>query len=282
MHQYIKNFFVFAPLFFSFQAKVDLFINSLIVFVLFSFIASSVYVFNDLMDIEEDKKHPQKKNRPLASGSISAFKAKLLIVVLTLIPLISSFIINKNLFFILIFYFLLNILYSLKLKHITIVDVFIMAIGFVLRVFAGGVATNIQLSQWIIIMTFLLAMFLAISKRKDDILLAFEGKKTRKNIDGYSIEFVNAVMVLMSAVTIVSYILYTVSNDVIERLKTENLYLTSIFVILGIIRYMQISFVEKKKEDPTKIVLKDKFLQLTILLWIVSFFSIVNYNSTSF
>ncbi len=282
MHQYIKNFFVFAPLFFSFQAKVDLFINSLIVFVLFSLIASSVYVFNDLMDIEEDKKHPQKKNRPLASGSISVFKAKLLIVVLTLIPLISSFIINKNLFFILIFYFLLNILYSLKLKHITIVDVFIMAIGFVLRVFAGGVATNIQLSQWIIIMTFLLAMFLAISKRKDDILLAFEGKKTRKNIDGYSIEFVNAVMVLMSAVTIVSYILYTVSNDVIERLKTENLYLTSIFVILGIIRYMQISFVEKKKEDPTKIVLKDKFLQLTILLWIVSFFSIVNYNSTSF
>lgn len=275
VHQYIKNFFVFAPLFFSFQLKIDSLINALIAFGLFSLMASTVYIFNDLMDIEEDKKHPEKKNRALASGDINVFTAKLLFVISLLFSLIISFFFNKNLFFILGFYFLLNILYSAKLKHVAIIDVFIIAIGFVLRVVAGGIATNIPLSEWIIIVTFLLALFLGISKRKHDIVLALEGKKTRKNIEEYNIEFVNATMSLMAAVIIISYILYTISSEVVARLETENLYFTSFFVILGIIRYMQISFLKQEGGDPTKIVLKDKFMQITILFWIVSFFAIV-------
>lgn len=275
-HQYIKNLFVFAPLFFSFNFVLDDVINTFIVFILFSLIASSIYVLNDYMDIEEDKQHPKKKFRPLASGKVSKNSAKILFLLLSVISLISAYFLNTNLFLVLIIYFILNVAYSLKLKHITIVDIFIIATGFVLRLFAGASVIENQLSMWIIIMTFLLALFLAVAKRRDDVVLASQGKETRKNIDGYNLEFVNAVMVFMSGVIVVAYILYTVSEEVIRRLNSEYLYLTSFFVILGIMRYMQITFVEQNSGSPTKIVLKDKFLKITILLWLASFFVVVN------
>jgi 4-hydroxybenzoate polyprenyltransferase len=163
----------------------------------------------------------------------------------------------------------------MKLKHISIIDIFIISTGFVLRLYAGSVSSDIYLSHWIIIMTFLLALFLAIAKRRDDVLLSNQGKETRKNIDGYNLEFVNASMVLMSAVIIVSYILYSVSNEVIQKLDTQYLYLTTFFVILGILRYMQITFVEEKSASPTKIVIKDLFLKLTIVAWLISFIVVV-------
>lgn len=275
-HQYIKNLFVFAPLFFSFNFVLNDVINTFIVFILFSLIASSIYVLNDYMDIEEDKQHPKKKFRPLASGKVSKNSAKILFLLLSVISLISAYFLNTNLFLVLIIYFILNVAYSLKLKHITIVDIFIIATGFVLRLFAGASVIENQLSMWIIIMTFLLALFLAVAKRRDDVVLASQGKETRKNIDGYNLEFVNAVMVFMSGVIVVAYILYTVSEEVIRRLNSEYLYLTSFFVILGIMRYMQITFVEQNSGSPTKIVLKDKFLKITILLWLASFFVVVN------
>lgn len=274
-HQYIKNLFIFAPILFSFHFVLNDVFNTLIVFILFSLLASSIYVLNDYMDIEEDKEHPKKRFRPLASGKVSKNIAKMLIITLSGISLITSFLFNIHLFIVLCIYFILNIAYSLKLKHITIVDIFIIATGFVLRLFAGASVIEIPLSMWIIIMTFLLALFLAIAKRRDDVLLSLEGKETRKNIDGYNLEFVNAVMVFMSGVIVVAYILYTVSWDVIKRLNTEHLYLTSFFVILGIMRYMQITFVEENSGSPTKIVLKDKFLQITILFWLLSFYLIV-------
>lgn len=274
-HQYIKNIFIFAPLLFSFNFSSDDILNTFIAFILFSLLASSVYVFNDLMDIKEDRQHPKKKFRPLASGKISKNIAKLLIVSLSTTSLLIALSVNIQLFIILSIYFILNIAYSLKLKHITIVDIFIISIGFVLRLFAGACMIDARLSMWIIIMTFLLALFLAIAKRRDDVLLSLEGKETRKNIDGYNLEFVNAIMVLMSGVIIVAYILYTVSDEVISRLHTEYLYITAFFVILGIIRYMQITFVEENSGSPTKIVLKDRFLQITILLWLTSFFVVV-------
>lgn len=275
VHQYIKNLFIFAPLFFSFNFSNQAFISVSIAFVLFSLIASSIYVLNDLMDIKEDQQHPTKKFRPLASGKVSKSTAKIMIVSLSGFSLITSYIFSPSLFTILLIYFILNILYSLGLKHITIVDIFIIATGFVLRLFAGSSVIDAPLSMWIIIITFLLALFLALAKRRDDVLLASKGKEIRKNIDGYNLEFVNASMVLMSGVVLVSYILYTVSESVMEKLGTQYLYLTTFFVLLGIIRYMQITFVEQNSGSPTKIVLKDRFLQLTILGWIVSFIVIV-------
>lgn len=275
VHHYIKNLFIFAPLFFSFSFSYDSFINVFIAFILFSLVASSIYIVNDLMDIQEDKKHPKKKYRPLASGEVSQSTAVKLIIVLASISFVGSFLYNTFLFIILLIYFILNITYSLKLKHISIVDIFIISTGFVLRLFAGASVIDTPLSMWIIIITFLLALFLALAKRRDDVILASKGNEIRKSINGYNLEFVNASMVLMAGVVIVAYILYTVSDSVMAKLNTEYLYLTTFFVLIGIIRYMQITFVEHKSGSPTNILLKDIFLQLTIILWILSFILIV-------
>jgi 4-hydroxybenzoate polyprenyltransferase len=270
-HQYIKNLFVFAPLLFSFNFELDNCIGTFLAFILFSIIASSVYILNDLFDIEADRKHPVKKFRPLALGVVSKNTARTLIIVLSSISLIAALFINYNLLFVLSVYFAVNVAYSVKLKHFAIIDIFIIATGFVLRLFAGKVMIDAPLSMWLIIMTFLLALFLAIAKRRDDVLIEKNGGKSRKSISGYNLEFVNITMALMAAVIIVSYILYTVSIGTLDKFQTEYIYLTSFFVILGILRYMQITFVEEKSGNPTKIFFKDRFLQITILLWLISF-----------
>ncbi|HIC12557.1 MAG TPA: decaprenyl-phosphate phosphoribosyltransferase [Sulfurimonas sp.] len=276
-HQYVKNLFVFAPLIFAFNFNQESVFNATIAFILFSLLASSIYVLNDFMDIEEDKKHPTKKNRPLASGAISLTSANFLFLGLSSSTLIVTYIFSHELFAVLVMYFVLNILYSYRFKHIAIVDIFIIATGFVLRLFAGAQVTDTPLSMWIIIITFLLAIFLALAKRRDDVLLSIEGKETRKNIDGYNLEFVNAAMVLMSGVVILSYLQYTVSPEVIARIGSEYLYLTTMFVILAILRYMQITFVEQQSGSPSKIVLKDTFIKVTLILWLISFVGIAKF-----
>jgi len=273
-HQYIKNIFIFSPLLFTFEYNTDSLIQVSSAFFLFSMTASSIYIFNDLMDIDEDRQHPTKKNRPLASGEISIRTGIIMIITLASCALAVSYIISIALFNILALYAILNIAYSIKLKHIVLIDIFIIATGFVLRVFAGCAIINVPPSAWIIIMTFLLALFLAIAKRRDDIQLASQGKVTRKNIDGYNLELVNASMVMMAAIIIVSYILYTVSPEVSSRMHSDKLYLTACFVILGIFRYMQLTFVEEKSGSPTKIVLTDRFIQLTLSAWLISFLAV--------
>lgn len=270
-HQYIKNFFIFAPLFFSFNFNLAIVGVTSIGFVLFSILASSIYVLNDWFDVEEDRKHPTKRNRPLASGEVSKSTALILMILLSSLSLIFAYLLNHDLFYVLAIYFVLNVLYSFKLKHVAIIDIFIISTGFVLRLFAGAVFLENPLSMWIIIMTFLLATFLAFAKRRDDVLLFQEGQQARKNIDGYNLEFVNAAMTLMSAVIIVCYLQYSITPEVIERMGTDYLYVTAVFVILGILRYMQIAFVENKSGSPTQVVLQDRFLQLTIICWILSF-----------
>jgi len=273
-HQYVKNIFVFAPFLFTFEYSAEAFYHSVTAFILFCMVVSGIYVFNDFMDIEEDKQHPVKKNRPLASGVINKRIAGILILVPAGCSLMISFTINSSLFVVLLIYVVLNIAYSIKLKHIVLVDIFIISTGFVLRVFAGGAVIDVTPSAWIIIMTFLLALFLAIAKRRDDILLASKGLETRKNIDGYNLELVNASMVVMAAVIIVSYILYTVSPEVTARMHSGHLYLTAVFVILGIMRYMQLTFVEEKSGSPTRVVLTDRFIQLTLSAWLMSFLAV--------
>ena len=275
VQQYIKNTVIFAPMFFSFHISLEQTIHIFIAFCLFSCTASSIYIFNDLMDIEQDKAHPTKKYRPIACGEVSIYKAKTIMLALITFSLLSAYFFNTNLFYVLCSYLSINILYSIKLKHIGIIDIFTIASGFVLRLFAGSLVIHITLSMWIIIITFLLAIFLALAKRRDDVLLNTLGKETRKNISFYNLEFINAAMVLMSAVVIVSYIQYTVSDHVMDKLNTHYLYLTTFFVILGIMRYMQITFVTQKSGNPTKILLEDNFLKITILSWIFSFIFIV-------
>ncbi|MBS3810026.1 MAG: hypothetical protein KGY38_07735 [Desulfobacterales bacterium] len=161
----------------------------------------------------------------------------------------------------LIAYFLLNTAYSYYLKHIAVVDIVCVAVSYVLRAFAGAVVITVFPSNWLILMTFLLALFLALAKRRDDLLLAQSGKNTRKCIEHYNFEFISGEMMVMASVTIVSYLLYTVSPEVIAKHGTDNLYFTVFWVILGFLRYMQLTFVEEKSGSPTQVVLRDTFLQ---------------------
>ena len=271
-HQYLKNLFVFAPLFFGGKMlQGDPLLATMLAFAAFSLAASSVYILNDYKDTEEDRAHPVKKFRPLASGEVSVEAAFILMVVLLLAGMGLAFLQNINLFAIICGYVLLNVLYSLRLKHLSLVDVFIIALGFVLRIYAGAAVTGIPLSVWIVLMTFLLALFLALAKRRDDILLAGQRRSVRKNIDGYTIELANSAMTIMASVIMVSYIMYTVSADVISKFHTDYLYTTAIFVLFGILRYLQITFVEHKSGSPTMILLKDRLLQYTLVAWIFSF-----------
>ena len=209
VEQYLKNIFIFLPLFFALKiTDLNLVLNTFIAFISFCFLASSIYIFNDYCDIEEDKNHPIKKDRPLASGKISKTNALILMSVFLIIGLSISYVLNIRIFYLNIFYLVLNLFYSIRLKHKPIIDVFIISIGFVLRLFVGSVSGNIPLSMWIIIITFLLAIFLALAKRRDDVIIYLSsGIKSRPVIDGYNLEFLNASMIVMVSVVIVSYIM---------------------------------------------------------------------------
>lgn len=172
----------------------------------------------------------------------------------------------------------MNIAYCIKLKQVMIVDVFIIAIGFVIRVMIGGQVVGIFVSQWIILMTFLLALFLGFAKRRDDVVRYTSEQNeilVRKNLNAYNLDFMNQSISIVSAVTIVCYIMYTVSADVIERIGSNYLYVTSIFVIASIIRYLQITIVDVKSGSPTKVLLHDRFLQLCLLGWAICYFIIL-------
>ena len=179
-------------------------------------------------------------------------------------------------FAIIAFYILLNIAYCIRLKHIAIVDVFIIAVGFVLRVLIGGLATSIALSQWIILMTFLLALFLALAKRRDDVVMYEDtGIMARRNVNRYSVQFMNQAISIIASITMVSYIMYTVSPEVVERFNTSYLYATSIFVLAGILRYLQITIVDVKSGSPTKVLIKDRFIHACIAGWLLAFLIII-------
>lgn len=273
-HQYIKNLFIFLPLFFALKiTDTALLTNAFIAFIAFSLTASAIYTLNDYYDIEEDRQHPKKKSRPLASGAISKSQAIVVMAVLGTAGFVLMATLSLKAVGILAAYVVMNIAYSFYLKHVAILDVAIIAIGFVLRLFIGSAVTGIPLSMWIIIMTFLLALFMALAKRRDDVLIYLDtGKKMRKVIDGYNLQFLDTAMAIMASVVIVAYTIYTtISAEVVKRVHSEYLYLTALFVILGIIRYLQVVFVLKDSGSPTKIVLKDRFMQLTLLGWGLTF-----------
>jgi len=272
-HQYIKNIFIFLPLFFALKiTDTHLLLNAFIAFVAFSLTASAIYALNDYHDIEEDRQHPTKKNRPLAAGTITRPQAKIIIAILFFVGFSLMALLSLKAVIIVIAYIIINIAYSLQLKHIAILDITIIAIGFVLRLFVGSAATDIPLSMWIVIITFLLALFMALAKRRDDVLIFLEtGKKMRRVIDGYNLQFLDTAMAIMASVVIVSYVMYATSTEAITRVHSEYLYLTSFFVILGIMRYLQITFVFKDSGSPTKIVMEDRFMQCILICWMISF-----------
>lgn len=276
-HHYIKNLFILMPVFFAGELNdLNQFLRASVAFVAFSIAASAIYVFNDYFDTEEDRLHPTKKLRPLASGAVSMRTGLILACVLAIAGTLLMAALSLQALAVLGFYLALNVGYSLHLKHVAIIDVTIISIGLVMRLFVGSVVTSTPLSSWIVIMTFLLALFIALAKRRDDTLLFLNtGKKMRKVIDGYNLQLIDGAMSIMASVVIVAYLLYTTSTAIIQRLQTEHVYLTTLFVIIGVMRYLQITFVQLESGSPTRIVIRDRFLQVTILAWALSFVWII-------
>lgn len=278
--QWLKNLFVFVPAFFagSISDAGDV-LASLISFVAFSLAASAIYCLNDIIDVEADRRHPVKCRRPIASGRISVAEARGIMVFLVSASLSVTFLLvtgGMAVAMVIMFYLLLNIAYCLRLKQYAIVDVCIIATGFVLRLLAGGFATEVVLSKWIVLMTFLLTLFLSLAKRRDDVIRMNEtGKAPRKNTIRYNLTFINQAVTISATVTLVCYIMYTVSPEVGERTHTPYLYLTTVFVILGLLRYLQITVVDENSGEPTKVMLRDRFMQAVVLMWAMSFFVII-------
>lgn len=278
--QWLKNGFVFVPAFFAGSiTDVHDILASVITFIAFSLAASSVYCLNDIIDVEADRRHPVKCFRPIASGAVTVSGAGRLMGVLlvasaSLLMLLGS--VRWAVGGVILFYVLLNVAYCIRLKQFAIVDVCIIATGFVLRLLAGGFATDVVLSKWIVLMTFLLTLFLSFAKRRDDVIRMNEtGEPPRKNTVRYNLTFINQAVTITATVTLVCYIMYTVSPDVGERVHTPYLYLTTVFVILGLLRYLQITVVDEKSGEPTKVMLHDRFMQAVVLLWALSFFVII-------
>ncbi len=278
-----KNLFLFIPLFFAGEIfNTALLTDILWGFVAFSCVASSIYILNDYRDREDDKKHPVKCKRPLASGAVSPTAAIIILVVLLIAGFSIAWLVRDKFLFVLGIYFLINLGYSFGLKNISILDIVLVAIGFVLRIKAGSIISFIPLSEWIVIMVFLLALFMAIGKRRDDILLKLSsGTDMRKAVKGYSLDFMNTLLALVCAVIVVAYFMYTMSPEVLERMGTHRLYYTCLFVLAGIMRYLQVIYVFADSGSPTKILYKDRFIQITLFLWIASYISIIYLKDVS-
>ena len=278
--QWLKNVFVMMPMFFGGSLmNTQAIYAAVVTFFAYSFIASSVYCFNDIIDVEYDRRHPVKCHRPIASGAITLSQAYGLMALMFFLSMATLLLLRVNMWVvggIILFYYVLNLTYCAWLKQHAIVDVCVVAFGFVLRLLAGGEATEVTLSKWLVLMTFLLTLFLSFAKRRDDVIRMEEtGEAPRKNTIRYNLTFINQAITITASVTLVCYIMYTVSPEVTARAHTEYLYLTTIFVLLGLLRYIQLTVVDKRSGDPTKIMLRDRFTQVVVLLFALSFFLII-------
>ncbi|MBT8276780.1 MAG: UbiA prenyltransferase family protein [Bacteroidia bacterium] len=278
LNQWIKNLFVFLPVFFSGNLlNRELLVDSCFAFLTFCFTTSMIYILNDYKDVEKDRMHPVKKHRPLASGKLSKRTALLLFVPLIIgLGLVVFYRFDLNDTWPLIVYFVLNLLYTFGLKSIPILDVGIIAVGFVLRVVLGGLVTGIIVSKWAFLLTFALALVLALGKRRGE-LLSTDGS-SRRSLKGYNLSFLDAALTSTVTITIVCYIMYSVSPAVENSLGFKHVYITSVFVILGVLRYLQQTFVYSSTESPTRLLYKDLFIQVTILLWISTFALIIYFK----
>ncbi|MBK6266518.1 decaprenyl-phosphate phosphoribosyltransferase [Marivirga sp. S37H4] len=272
-HQWVKNLFIFIPSFFAgIFTDLNIFVHLSIGFVAFCCAASAIYIFNDISDLENDLLHPAKKHRPIASGKISVTTAYLMMALLILASFGISLLLPAQFLWVISFYIIFNVFYSLGLKHVAILDIMIVASGFVFRTIGGGIIADVTVSKWLILMIFLLALFLALAKRLDDLLMETKtGIISTKNVGKYNIPYINSGITMLAGIMIVCYIMYSMSDDVMGGAHSDNIYLTSIFVIAGILRYLQILLVERKGWSPTRVLYKDLFIIITIILWALSF-----------
>jgi len=278
INQWVKNGVVFLPMFFNAQLiEANSIFNGFIAFFSFSFTAGAIYCLNDIIDVNFDKNHIVKKRRALASGNISKKTAYTVMLFLILMGLMLSYSLNSlNLTYVLLIYFILNVGYSYIFKNIIVIDTLTIALSFVLRIIAGGIATNTKLTYWIIMMVFLLALFLALAKRRDELMIYQETKLlVRKNIKNYNLKAINIALVILALAILSFYVSYTLSDQIITQFGSRYVIVTAGFVLLGIVRYFFLINKRIAYANPTKILLKDSLIQLIVLGWLIAFYVII-------
>jgi len=273
--QWIKNCFVFVPLLFSLNLfRKNYFVITLIAFVIFCLTSSIIYIFNDIMDIEADRAHPVKKNRPLPSGALSVKKAWSAMSVLSIPVIVLLTLFNLKFFILVLSFFLLNILYSVYLKHMVVLDIFSIAAGFMLRVIGGAFAINVEISNWLILTTMFLSLFLAAMKRYSELKLTLESAdnslNTRKVLKDYSTRLARQISTVAASAVIICYALYTVAERTVTIFGNENLIFTTPFVVFGIFRYMYLVYINDEGENTTMVMITDLQMILTLLLYILA------------
>lgn len=280
--QWIKNLFVLLPPFFNGAlTQPAAALAAFVAVVSFCLSASAIYCLNDIIDCEADRLHKVKRERPIASGKVSMKSAYSLMGACIILALVTCFLLGTPnclyLLAVIVTYIMINIAYCLWLKQVAIVDVFCISTGFVLRLMAGGTACDIELSQWIVLLAFLIALFMAFAKRRDDLVIYLEtGVLPRKNIATYNKSFIDMSLAIISSAAMICYIMYTLNPDVLASHGSRQLYLSAVFVLAGLLRYLQLAIVEQRSGSPTELVFHDHFLQICILLWAV-YFAIVIY-----
>lgn len=271
--QWIKNFFVFVPLLFSQHLfDSDYFLTVSTGFLAFCFTTSAVYIFNDIVDVDADRAHPVKKLRPIASGKISKLSAIIFAIILFIIVLILTTFFNLSFTISLAIYFILNVFYSTTLKHIVLLDIFSIAAGFLIRVIAGALIINVEISSWLLLTTMFISLFLAVMKRQSELRLVAEDETaaTRKVLSNYSLDFTSQMATIAASAVIICYALYTVSSRTVSIFGTEKLIYTTPFVVFGIFRYMFLVYLNKKGENTTEIMITDLPMIFTVLLYILT------------
>jgi len=271
--QWLKNVFLFAPLIFSKHLfELDYLWREVLAFVCFCIVSSIVYIINDIADREADRLHPIKRNRPLASGEMRIFNAILIAAVLSAMVIGLIPYLNIPFFYCVILYGLLNIVYSFWLKQVVLVDVFIIAAGFMLRVLAGVFAIEVVISSWLVLCTLFVSIFLAISKRRGELILstATDSYAARPVLKQYDLAFMDQIMTLAASGVAISYALYTVAERTVKIFGTENLIFTTVFVLFGIIRYILLMRDKRTDDNPMHLLLGDVPLIVNVLLWLLA------------
>jgi 4-hydroxybenzoate polyprenyltransferase len=279
--QWLKNGFVFTPLIFSkhlFEKEYNG--KSIMAFVAFCLASSLVYVINDIVDREADKLHPQKKNRPIASGKISVPFAIGIAIILGALSLYVAQLLPIQFLYTILVYIAIQFAYSFSLKHIVILDLFIIATGFMLRVFGGALAIQVVISHWIVITTLFLSLFLAASKRRAELVMIQKQniETKRRVLQDYSVSFLDSLLIITTTGMAISYSLYTMAERTISVFGSEYLIFTTIFVLFGIFRYLYLVIVKEEGENPTGILTKDAPMAINLLLWVITCVAIIYFS----
>lgn len=275
--QWVKNVFVLAPLVFA-RRLLDLESVERALLAVFAFCAASaaVYLWNDLRDREEDRRHPLKRHRPLASGELSAATATATAIALALAAGAAALALGRTLTLILVVYLVLNALYSGGLKKVVLVDVMLVALGYVLRVLAGSAAIGVETSHWLLLCTILLALFLVLSKRRHEVLLlAGEAADHRPVLGHYSPAFLDQLINVVTASSVVCFALYAVDAETVARFGSDRLVWTMPLVLFGVFRYLYLVYQQSDRRNPTEAVLTDLPSLVNLLLWTLSVAAIV-------